>query len=80
MIFQCVTVLKGCDFRLYSFMLGRPHMVRKETCDVHLPDPMEPDGTRNTFNISQNVFINLADLLGEVSDKVVISIHVRNLC
>lgn len=52
-------------------------MVRKETCDVLLPNLMELDGTRNTFNVAQNVLISLADLLGEVSDKVVLSSHVQ---
>ena len=61
-------------------MLGRPHMVRKETCDVLPPNPMELDGTRNIFNFAQNVFISLADLLGEVSDKVIVPIHIGDLC
>jgi len=61
-------------------MLGRPQMIQKELCDVLLHNPTELDGTRDTFGFAQNIFVSLADLLGEVSDKVVISSHIRNSC
>lgn len=63
------------DPRIYSYSLGRPPMVRKESHDVVLPilDHTEGD-LRTTFPIYQTKFLQLCSLVGEVMDKV--SAHV----
>lgn len=56
--------------RMYSYLLGRPSMVRKEIFDVALPSPVNADGTRNRFALGQIIFIQLANLVGETMEKV----------
>ncbi|KAF8058799.1 hypothetical protein FPV67DRAFT_1523765 [Lyophyllum atratum] len=51
--------------KMYSILLGRPQMVRKEIFDVAVPSPTEPDGTRNLFDFGQVTIIQLAALAGE---------------
>ncbi|RDB25040.1 putative transcriptional regulatory protein C1F7.11c [Hypsizygus marmoreus] len=55
--------------KLYSYLLGRPQMIRSAIYDVALPNPVEPDGTRNAFNSVQLMFIQLASLLSEALEK-----------
>ncbi|KAF9462402.1 hypothetical protein BDZ94DRAFT_726218 [Collybia nuda] len=55
--------------KMYSYLLGRPHMVRREIFDVALPSPVNTDGTRNRFNLGQIIFIQLANLVGETLEK-----------
>ncbi|KAG6920136.1 hypothetical protein DXG01_004902 [Tephrocybe rancida] len=50
--------------KMYSYLLGRPQMLRKEVFDVAAPSPIEPDGTRNLFNTGQIVLIQLSALAG----------------
>lgn len=60
--------------RLYSFVLGRPQMVRGDISDVARPANVDGKGRKNSFNLSRIVMVQLADLASEILDKVS-SIH-----
>ncbi|KAJ7647542.1 hypothetical protein FB45DRAFT_860691 [Roridomyces roridus] len=55
--------------RMYALVLGRPTVIRSETSDVVVPAPINPDGTRNFFNVYQRAFIQLLHLVGETVEK-----------
>ncbi|KAG6866418.1 hypothetical protein C0991_004703 [Blastosporella zonata] len=55
--------------KMYSYLLGRPQMLRKEVFDVAAPSPIEPDGTRNLFDLGQSIFIQLSALAGEALEN-----------
>ncbi|KAF8638078.1 hypothetical protein AX16_010710 [Volvariella volvacea WC 439] len=55
--------------KLYSFVLGRPKMIRKEISDVALPSLGDPDVSEDHFNLFQAVFIQLSGIVGETLDK-----------
>ncbi|TFK44458.1 hypothetical protein BDQ12DRAFT_17980 [Crucibulum laeve] len=57
-----------CD-KLYSYILGRPQMIKKQDFDVALPTVINPDGTRDPFSLGQSTFIGLMELLSESMDK-----------
>lgn len=59
-----------CGCRLYSFLLGRPKMIRKEIFDVALPSLDDPDANENPFNLYQAVRIQLSGIVGEALEKV----------
>lgn len=54
--------------RFLSYMLGRPHMVRKEIYDVELPNSTNDDGVFDLYGFNQRIMIELAELLGEAMD------------
>lgn len=56
--------------RLYSFLLGRPKMIRKEIFDVALPSLDDPDVNQDPFNLYQAVLIQLSGIVGEALEKV----------
>ncbi|KAG5350431.1 hypothetical protein C0989_011065 [Termitomyces sp. Mn162] len=45
--------------KMYSYLLGRPQMLHKESFDVAAPSSIELDGTRNIFCLGQSTFIQL---------------------
>ncbi|KAF7375913.1 hypothetical protein MSAN_00005700 [Mycena sanguinolenta] len=55
--------------RMYGISLGRPAVIRSEGADVHVPAPINADGTRNFFNVYQRHLIQLLNLAGETVDK-----------
>lgn len=55
---------------MYGLALGRPAVIRNEAADVVVPAPINPDGTRNFFNVYQRHFIQLLHLAGETVEKV----------
>ncbi|TFK62319.1 hypothetical protein BDN72DRAFT_848822 [Pluteus cervinus] len=54
---------------LYSFLLGRPKMIRKEIFDVALPSLDDPDVNQDPFNLYQAVLIQLSGIVGEALEK-----------
>jgi hypothetical protein len=56
--------------RMYSYLLGRPHIVRNDMVDVAVPPYIEPDGTKNRFNRALAIVIQLANIAGETMEKV----------
>ncbi|KAF8160876.1 hypothetical protein B0H34DRAFT_355803 [Crassisporium funariophilum] len=54
--------------KTYSYILARPQVLRRETSDVTLSLPFNPDGSRNLFNVGQAVLVSLAELMGESSE------------
>lgn len=59
--------------KLYSYLLGRPHMVRKDATDVAIPSPIEPDGSVNYWKRGLGFFIQLADIAAETIEKTFIA-------
>ncbi|KAF8971071.1 hypothetical protein BDZ97DRAFT_1753416 [Flammula alnicola] len=55
--------------KTYSTVLSRPQVLRREIYDVALYSPHNPDGSRNLFNVGQNVTVSLMELLGEALEK-----------
>ncbi|KAJ6497794.1 hypothetical protein C8R45DRAFT_139640 [Mycena sanguinolenta] len=55
--------------RMYGISLGRPAVIRSEVADVHVPAPINADGTRNFFNVYQRHLIQLLNHAGETVDK-----------
>ncbi|KAG5646228.1 hypothetical protein DXG03_004055 [Asterophora parasitica] len=51
--------------KMYSYILGRPQMIRKEIFDTTVSSPNEVDGSRNMFESGQTTFIRLCTLVGE---------------
>ncbi|KAF4620331.1 hypothetical protein D9613_000355 [Agrocybe pediades] len=50
--------------KTYSYVLGRPQMLRCEQFDVHLPSGTRPDGTKNMYYVGLNLYIELMTMLG----------------
>ena len=50
--------------------LCRPQALRREIFEVALYAPHNPDGSRNLFNVGQNVLVSLMEVLSEVLEKV----------
>ncbi|KAG6813127.1 hypothetical protein H0H92_013751 [Tricholoma furcatifolium] len=55
--------------KMYSCLLGRPQMLRKEVFDVVPPCPTDADGKRNLFNLGQCTFIQLSAITGEALEN-----------
>ncbi|KAF9482197.1 hypothetical protein BDN70DRAFT_875284 [Pholiota conissans] len=55
--------------KTYSTVLSRPQVLRREIYDVALYSPHNPDGSRNLFNVGQNVTVSLMELLGDALEK-----------
>jgi hypothetical protein len=53
-----------------SHILGRPHMINRDTCDVEKLSVLDENGQRISFNSSRMVLIQLADITNDVLDKV----------
>jgi hypothetical protein len=56
--------------RLYSYMLGRPPMIRKNQYDVKPEPAVDLDGSKNYYNILETALVQLSDIVGETIDKV----------
>ncbi|KAG6873545.1 hypothetical protein C0995_014415 [Termitomyces sp. Mi166 len=54
--------------KMYSYLLGRPQMLRKEAFDVAVPS-IESDGTRNIFCLGQSIFIQLCAIAEEAMEN-----------
>ncbi|OCH90853.1 hypothetical protein OBBRIDRAFT_887380 [Obba rivulosa] len=56
--------------RVYSFILGRPHMASKGSYDVMLlPASVYSDGSPNPHAPFQQAFIRLCEVIGEAAEK-----------
>ena len=60
----------GRPFRIYSYVLGRPQILRRDLYDVELFPVHNADGSRNLINFGLNIFVSLMDLLSEAIEKV----------
>ncbi|KAF8995492.1 hypothetical protein BDQ17DRAFT_1430384 [Cyathus striatus] len=54
--------------KLCSYLLGRPHMVRRQVCDVTLPPVVDADGVRNMFNLGQGLMLKLVNYITDCMD------------
>ncbi|KAG5639468.1 hypothetical protein H0H81_001590 [Sphagnurus paluster] len=54
--------------KMYSYLLGRPQMIRQEMFDVAVPNTTDLEGSRTLFDLGQVNFIQLAALAGEIMD------------
>lgn len=57
--------------RIYSYVLGRPQILRSEAFDVDPPPAHNPDGTRNLTNVGLGIMVSLMELLGDAIEKVI---------
>ncbi|KAG6844386.1 hypothetical protein H0H87_007290 [Tephrocybe sp. NHM501043] len=55
--------------KMYSYLLGRPQMLRKEVFDVTAPSPNELNGMRDVFDLGQSTFIQLCAVAGEALEN-----------
>lgn len=62
--------LNGWWSRLYSHTLSRPQMVRGDIGDVARPWSSEGGGRKHSFLMGRSVMVQLAELVGEILDKV----------
>jgi Fungal specific transcription factor domain len=69
-VYRNCTQTESSFARMYSYLLGRPHMVRKSVADVAIPSYIEPDGSANRFNRGLVLFTQLADIAEETLEKV----------
>ncbi|PPQ93655.1 hypothetical protein CVT25_012714 [Psilocybe cyanescens] len=56
--------------KTYSYILGRPQILRPETFEVDSSPSPNPDGTRNLTNIGLNIIVSLMDLLSNAIEKM----------
>lgn len=54
--------------RLYSYVLGRPYILRKDFSNVEYPID-DTLGSQNIFSVGQIALIRLAEIVGEAIDK-----------
>ncbi|KAG6820824.1 hypothetical protein H0H93_011118 [Arthromyces matolae] len=55
--------------KMYSYLMGRPQMLRKEVFDVAAPCSSDSDGKRNIFNLWQSTLIQLCAVAGEALEN-----------